>query len=103
MEADGLWIRLQRESKNHYELKNAIAYEGWERHPDDSYSLINKYIVMETIISHSGSYQAYILINIGILVNLIVLGGDDADWINAGESEMGYCVRHLSGFHLLLR
>jgi len=34
-------------------------------------------------------------------VNLIVLGGDDADWINAGEREMGYCVRQIDGFHLL--
>jgi hypothetical protein len=31
---------------------------------------------------------------------LIVLGGDDADWLNAGETEMGYCVRQLDGFHL---
>ena len=30
-EADGLWIHLQRESQKHYELKSAIAYEGWER------------------------------------------------------------------------
>lgn len=30
-----------------------------------------------------------------------MLGGDDADWINSGESEMGYCVRQLDGFHLL--
>ena len=34
-------------------------------------------------------------------VKLIVLGGDDADRINAGESEMGYCVSQLDGFHLL--
>ena len=31
MEADGLRIRLQREAKKYYELKSAIAYEGWER------------------------------------------------------------------------
>ena len=42
MEADGLWVKLQREEKKHYELKSAIAYEGWERHEDDSYSLLNK-------------------------------------------------------------
>ena len=28
MEADGLWVRLQREEKEHYELKSAIACEG---------------------------------------------------------------------------
>lgn len=30
-EADGLWIHLQQEEQEHYELKNGIAYEGWER------------------------------------------------------------------------
>ena len=104
MEADGLWVRLQREDKEHYELKSAIAYEGWERHEDDSYSLLNK-----KVYSH-GNDSIPFWQSAGIhfdkywdlgSVNLIVLGGDDANWINAGESEMGYCVRQLDGFHLL--
>jgi hypothetical protein len=103
MEADGLWIRLQREDKNHYELKGSIAYEGWEHHSDDSYSLLNKKVYCHGDDSipfwqlagiHYDKYW-----DLGF-VNLIVLGGDDADWINAGESEMGYCVRQLDGFHL---
>jgi hypothetical protein len=103
MEADGLWIRLQREDKNHYELKGGIAYEGWERHEDDSYSLLNKKVYCHGDDSLpfwqlSGiHYDKYW--DLGF-VSLIVLGGDDADWINAGESEMGYCVRQLDGFHL---
>jgi len=48
-EADGLWIHLQREGREegkqkHYELKSAIAYEGWERlsQKDERYRLVNK-------------------------------------------------------------
>jgi hypothetical protein len=104
MEADGLWIRLQREEEKHYELKSAIAYEGWERHEDDSYSLINKKVYCHG----DDSIPFWELAGIHFdrywdfgSVNLIVLGGDDANWINAGEREMGYCVRQLDGFHLL--
>jgi len=103
MEADSLWIRLQQEEQDHYELKNAIAYEGWERHPDDRYSLLNKKVYCHG----DDSIPFWQLAGIHFdkywdfgLVDLIVLGGDDADWINAGESEMGYCVRQLDGFHL---
>lgn len=104
MEADGLWVHLQREKQKHYELKSAIAYEGWEHHPDDSYSLINKKVYCHG----DDSIPFWQLSGIHFdkywdldSVKLIVLGGDDADWINAGESEMGYCVRQLDGFHLL--
>ena len=44
-EADGLWIHLQREgNQKHYELRSAIAYEGWERlsQGDARYRLVNK-------------------------------------------------------------
>ncbi len=32
--------------------------------------------------------------------NLIVVGGDDAGWIDKGTDELGFSVRQLSGFHL---
>ena len=32
--------------------------------------------------------------------DVIVLGGDDADWINDGIDTRGLCVRQLDGFHL---
>lgn len=92
------------ENKKHYELKSAIAYEGWERREDDSYSLLNKKVYCHGDDSipfwqstgiHFDRYW-----DLGS-VKLIVLGGDDADWINAGVTEMGYCVRQLDGFHLL--
>jgi hypothetical protein len=31
VEADGVYVRLQREEQSHMEIKSAIAYEGWER------------------------------------------------------------------------
>jgi hypothetical protein len=31
MEADGVYVRLQRQPKKHLELRSAIAYEGWKR------------------------------------------------------------------------
>jgi len=31
MEADGVYVRLQRQPKKHLEVRSAIAYEGWER------------------------------------------------------------------------
>jgi hypothetical protein len=43
-ESDGVWIHLQREKQQHYEIKNAIAYEGWKRLPgkEERYALVNK-------------------------------------------------------------
>jgi hypothetical protein len=35
MEADGIYVRLQRQPKKHLELRSAIAYEGWKRLPGD--------------------------------------------------------------------
>jgi len=31
MEADGVFVRLQRQPQSHIEVRSAIAYEGWER------------------------------------------------------------------------
>jgi hypothetical protein len=31
MEADGVYVRLQRQPQSHIEVRSAIAYEGWER------------------------------------------------------------------------
>jgi hypothetical protein len=82
MEADGLWVRLQREEKEHYELKSAISYEGWERHEDDSYSLLNKKVYChgdDSIPFWQSSgihFDKYWDLS---SVKLILLGGDDAD------------------------
>lgn len=108
-EADGLWIHLQREGsgegkQKHYELKSAIAYEGWERlsQNDERYALVNKRVYCSSggmpfwdgasLLWHKHWDLGY--------VELIVLGGDDAGWINSGVDELPYCVRQMDGFHL---
>jgi hypothetical protein len=50
VESDGLYIHLQREKdkegnrQEHYELKNGIIYDGWQRlsQTEERYSLTNK-------------------------------------------------------------
>jgi hypothetical protein len=54
VEADGSWVHLQREKQGHYELKNAIVYEGWERIGDERYELVNVFIAILTKASPSG-------------------------------------------------
>lgn len=105
-EADGLWVHLQREGEQkHYELKNAIAYEGWECISGEAerYRLVNKKIYCH------GDDDMPFWDGAGLAlhkwwelgdVKLIVLGGDDAGWIDKGVDELGFCIRQLSGFHL---
>jgi len=105
-EADGLCVHLQREEKQkHYELKNAIAYEGWERLPqkEERYRLVNKKVYCH------GDASIPFWDGVGLAwhkqwdlgsVELIVLGGDDANWIDKGIDELAFSIRQLSGFHL---
>lgn len=109
VEADGLWIHLQREGREdgkqkHYELKSAIAYEGWERlsQKDERYRLVNKRVYCSAggIPFWDGASLVWNREwDLGY-VELIVLGGDDAGWINSGTDELAYCVRQMDGFHL---
>ena len=98
VEADGVWLHLQREKQKHYELKSAIAYEGW-----DEDRLVNKRVYCrgdDNIPFWEGaSLQWDKYWDMGY-VELIVLGGDGANWIKSGVEEMGYCVYQLDGFHL---
>jgi hypothetical protein len=104
-EADGIYINLQQEDQEHYELKNAIAYEGWEPIPggEERYELVGK-----KVYSH-GDDSIPFWDGAGLEWNrwwdlgyakLIVVGGDDANWIDKGTDELGFSVRQLSGFHL---
>lgn len=110
-EADGIHIRLQREKdrhgkrRKHYELKSCIAYEGWERLPQrqERYRLVNKKVYCH------GTPGIPFWDGAGLMfhrywdlshTDLVVLGGDDAGWINAGMDAMGLCVRQQDGFHL---
>ena len=104
-EADGLWIHLQQEEQKHYELKNAIAYEGWERIPgeEERYGVVGKKIYCrgdDSIPFWDGaSLEWHKWWDLGY-AKLIVVGGDDAEWIDKGTEELPFSVRQLSGFHL---
>jgi len=104
-EADGVSVRLQREGKQkRCELKNAIAYEGWERLPqrDERYRTVNK-----VVYCHGGDIPFWEGASLTWhkewelgSVKLIVVGGDDAEWIDKGTEALPYSIRQLSGFHL---
>ena len=98
-------MHLQREKQKHYELKSGIAYEGWEHlsQKEERYRLVNK-----RVYCHSDSSTPF-WDGSGVELSkhwdlgyteLVVLGGDDANWINKEVDELGFCVRQLDGFHL---
>jgi hypothetical protein len=104
-EADGVWLHLQREKQKHYELKSGIAYDGWERlsQTQERYRLVNKRVYCHSdggmpfwdgagLAWHKHWDLGY--------TKLIVVNGDDANWIDNGTDAMGFCVRQLNGFHL---
>ena len=109
-EADGVWIHLQREKeggkrRKHYELKSAIAYDGWERleQTEERYRLTNKVVYCRSNDSiplwdgaglkwHKNWDLSY--------TDLIVINGDGAKWIDKGADDLPDCVRQLDGFHL---
>jgi hypothetical protein len=110
-EADGVHLHLQQEKnehgekRKHYELKSGIAYDGWERlsQTQERYGLVNK-----RVYCHSDSSMPF-WDGAGLVwhkhwdlgyTKLIVLNGDDANWIDSGTDAMGFCVRQLNGFHL---
>ena len=104
-EADSIWVHLQREEQERYELKNGITYEGWERLPqkDERYRLVNKKVYCH------GDGSIPFWEGMSLLwdrnwdlsgVNHIVLNGDGANWIDKGKEEIPFCIRQLDGFHL---
>jgi hypothetical protein len=105
VEADGIQVHLQRENQERYELKSAIAYEGWELLPqtDERYRLVSKKIYCQgdnNIPFFEGASLLWDRYWDMSCLELIVLGGDDADWISKGEEELPCCIRQLDGFHL---
>jgi len=107
VESDGLYIHLQREKDKegkrleHYELKGGIIYDGWKRLPQTSerFTLTNKRVYCHSddrILFWDGlSLLADKYWNMSYL-KLIVLGGDDAGWLNKGAEELPYCVRQIA-------
>jgi len=104
-EGDGIWIHLQQEEAEHYEIKDGIAYEGWEQlsGKEERYALVNKRVYCqanEKIPFWEGASVEWARVwNLGALKEIII-GGDGAAWIDQGIEEFAQAKRQLDGFHL---
>lgn len=104
-EGDGVWIHLQREKQGHYEIKNAIAYEGWERlsGKEERYALVDKRVYCqanEEIPFWEGASLEWARKWDLSYLKEIIIGGDGASWIDNGLGEFAGAIRQLDGFHL---
>jgi len=91
-EADGTWIHLQREEKRHYEMKSAIAYEGWERlsQEEERYRLKGKRFYChanDAIPFWEGASLEWSRVWDLSRVELVVVGGDGAGWVEERVEE----------------
>jgi hypothetical protein len=105
MEADGVYVRLQRQPKKHLEVHSAIAYEGWERLPAtrESYRLREK-----RVYCHAGEQFAF-WEGVSLAwahkwdlrsVQEVIHGGDGARWVRAGAEEFPGAIWQLDSYHL---
>ncbi|MDA1229111.1 MAG: ISLre2 family transposase [Chloroflexi bacterium] len=106
-EADGVWIHLQQEEeRKHYEIKSGVVYEGWERIPgasEERYRLVGKRVychVNERMPFWEGASLEWGKTYDLSKLKLVVLGGDGANWIEAGTEEFASAAFQLDGFHL---
>jgi hypothetical protein len=105
MEADGVYVRLQKQPRKHLELYSAIAYEGWERLPGtrEAYRLREK-----RAYCHVGNRVSFWEgASLGWAhkwdlrhVREVILGGDGAVWIRTGVDTFANATWQLDGFHL---
>jgi hypothetical protein len=105
MEADGVYVRLQRQSKKHLELRSAIAYEGWKRLAGDrgDYQLCQKQVYC-----HAGKqFDFWEGVSIAWAhkwdlsrLKEVIHGGDGARWVRAGPEEFPGAIWQLDSFHL---
>lgn len=104
-EGDGVFIHLQQENQKHYEVKQAICYEGWEKLSGEKerYKLVGKRVYCqgnEKIPFWEGAGLEWAKVwDLGY-VSEIVIGGDGAKWIDSGLGEFAGAIRQLDGFHL---
>jgi len=105
MEADGVYVRLQRQSKKHLEVRSAIAYEGWERLSSarEEYRLSEK-----RTYCHAGEqFSFWEGVSLAWArkwdlssVQEAILGGDGARWIRTGTEEFPGAIWQLDSYHL---
>jgi len=104
-EGDGVFVHLQQEEQKHYEVKQAIAYEGWEKisGKEERYKLIGKRVYCqanEKIPFWEGASLEWAKVWDLSSLKEIVIGGDGAKWIDSGIGEFSGSIRQLDGFHL---
>ena len=105
MEADGVYVRLQKQSRAHLELHSAIAYEGWERLSGtrEAYRLREKRAychVGDRVSFWEGVSLAWAHKWDLHRVREVIIGGDGATWIRAGMEPFSGATWQLDGFHL---
>ena len=105
MEADGVYVRLQKQPRGHLELCSAIAYEGWERLPGtrEAYRLRERRAychVGDRISFWEGVSLAWAHKWDLRHVREVILGGDGAVWIRTGVDTFANATWQLDGFHL---
>jgi hypothetical protein len=105
MEADGVYVRLQKQPHTHLELLSAIAYEGWERLPGTraAYRLREKQVYCHAGDRASfweGASLAWAHKWDLRCVRAVIIGGDGAAWIRAGADTFAGASWQLDGFHL---
>lgn len=105
VEADGVFVRLQRAAESHLEIKSAIAYEGWERLGDqqERYRLQEKRVYVHGVPKLSFWEGAGLALGRHwdwSCVRQVVVGGDGAAWIAAGTDWLPGSLWQLDGFHL---
>ncbi len=112
LEADGVWIALQREQRKRAEVWTAISYEGWQavgRGPTRPgcrrrYRLAGKQVFSEVATGAKGFWQRQVTALHRRYdlraVTQWVMSGDGANWIWAGSSLFPGCIRQLDRFHL---
>ena len=105
LEADGFYVRLQREKRKYGEIQMAIGYEGWEKLPQarERYRLVGKRVYCQG--SKEIDFWEGAILALGRQWNwsqipLVVLNGDGARWIDGGVSPFESAIRQLDGFHL---
>jgi len=105
MEADGVYVRLQRQPQTHLELQSAIAYEGLERLPGtrEAYRLREKQVYCH--VGDRISFWEGVSLAWGHKWDLrcvreVIVGGDGASWIRTGAEVFSGATWQLDGFHL---
>jgi hypothetical protein len=102
IEADGVFLSLQREAARKTEVKLGIAYEGWEKRGKDRYSTVNKTLYAD--IAGTNEFWAGMTLKLHQRYDMsrtnYVVGGDGAPWIKKGSDYFGgqyqLCRYHLN-------